>query len=354
MNSIRSDHPKARSRYAPFSDCPEPLRNFLSYLLTIRNLSPRTVDGYYIDLRIFFRFLKQLRAGQPDAETLSEVSIEDISTEMICSIRLSDVYAFLNFAYEQLGNQSNARARKVAALSSFYHYLNTKTMLLSDNPIKNLDRPSTKRALPKYLTLEESNALLSATDRSEDPEHLRNYCMLTLFLNCGMRLSELVGINRTDIRDDRALRLLGKGNKERIVYLNDACIASIENYLKDYAAREKEIRRQDDALFISARTGKRLSARRIEQIIAECLGTAGLGEKGYTPHKLRHTAATLLYQHGEVDVRVLKEILGHTNLGTTEIYTHVSNRQLENAAERSPLASARSGSAASEKKTGDG
>ena len=339
---------KARSRYAPFRDCPEPMRDFLSYLLTIRNLSPRTVDGYYIDLRTFFRFLKQYRNGQPDANTLADVVIQDIPVEMICSIRLSDAYAFLNFSYEQLGNQANARARKVSALSSFYQYLNTKTTLLPENPIKNLDRPSAKRALPKYLTLEESKELLTAADQSETPEHLRNYCMLTLFLNCGMRLSELVGLNRTDVRfDERTLRLLGKGNKERIVYLNDACIRSIQQYQTDYDRREKEIHRRDDALFISAKTGKRLSPRRVEQIIGECLRAAGLNGKGYTPHKLRHTAATLRYQYGEVDVRILKEILGHANLGTTEIYTHVSNRQLENAADRSPLAAAHAASSPS-------
>ena len=346
--AYQSNSSKTRSRYAPFRDCPEPMRDFLSYLLTIRNLSPRTVDGYYIDLRTFFRFLRQYRNGQPDANTLADVLIQDIPVEMICSIRLSDAYAFLNFSYEQLGNQANARARKVSALSSFYKYLNTKTALLPENPIKNLDRPAAKRALPKYLTLEESKELLTAADQSETPEHLRNYCMLTLFLNCGMRLSELVGLNRTDVRfDERTLRLLGKGNKERIVYLNDACIRSIKQYQADYDRRKKEIHRRDDALFISAKTGKRLSPRRIEQIIGECLRAAGLNGKGYTPHKLRHTAATLLYQYGEVDVRILKEILGHANLGTTEIYTHVSNRQLENAADRSPLAAAHAASSLS-------
>ena len=162
--AYQSNSSKARSRYAPFRDCPEPMRDFLSYLLTIRNLSPRTVDGYYIDLRTIFRFLRQYRNGQPDANTLADVVIQDIPVEMICSIRLSDAYAFLNFSYEQLGNQANARARKVSALSSFYKYLNTKTALLPENPIKNLDRPAAKRALPKYLTLEESKEYISETE----------------------------------------------------------------------------------------------------------------------------------------------------------------------------------------------
>ena len=343
MMTVQSKGP--RSRYAPFYDCPEPMRDFLSYLLTIRNLSPRTVDGYYLDLRTFFRFLKQYRSGRIDLESLQQVSIEDLTIQDIASVRLSDTYAFLNFCYESLGNQSNARARKVSALSSFYQYLNTKTTMLPDNPLKSLDRPATKKGLPRYLSLEESKKLLDSADLSQNPDHLRNYCILTLFLNCGMRLSELIGLNRTDVREeDRTLRLLGKGNKERIVYLNEACLDAIRRYQQDCDRPDRKIRRRDDALFISAKSGKRLSARRVEQIIGDCLREAGLDGKGYTPHKLRHTAATLMYQYGQVDVRILKEILGHANLGTTEIYTHVSNRQLEYAADHSPLSGLRSSS----------
>ncbi|HWP50970.1 MAG TPA: tyrosine-type recombinase/integrase, partial [Clostridia bacterium] len=199
-----------------------------------------------------------------------------------------------------------------------------------DNPIKNLDRPATKRTLPKYLTLDESTELLEIADLKNSA---RDYCMLTLFLNCGMRLSELVAINRTDVRDDNTLKLLGKGNKERIVYLNEACLDAINTYLED----SKKLKRKDDALF-TGQNGHRLSPRRVEQIIGECLKNAGLSDKGYTPHKLRHTAATLMYRYGNVDVRILKEILGHSNLATTEIYTHVSSQQLEHAADSSPLA----------------
>lgn len=321
---------QTKSKYAPFNDCPEPMREFLSYILTIRSLSPRTVDGYYIELRTFFRFLKQYRLGQLNIATISETTIKDVSTQTICSITLSDIYAYLNFAHSELGNAASARARKISALSSFYKYLSTKTMYINDNPIKNLDRPTPKRALPKYLTLEESNGLLSIADLRNNA---RDYCMLTLFLNCGMRLSELVAINRTDVRSDNTLKLLGKGNKERIVYLNEACLDAIDSYLEE----SKKLKRKDDALFIG-RNGQRLSPRRVEQIIGDCLKNAGLSDKGYTPHKLRHTAATLMYQYGNVDVRILKEILGHSNLATTEIYTHVSNQQLENAADSSPLA----------------
>ncbi len=324
-----------KSRYAPFTDCPEPLREFLSYILTIRGLSPRTVDGYYIELRTFLRFLKLYRAGQFSPEDFATTSIVDVATETICGIKLADIYAYLNFAHSELGNAASARARKVSVLSSFYKFLSTKTLYITDNPIKNLDRPSIKRALPKYLTLDESNDLLETVDLSDNT---RNYCMLTLFLNCGMRLSELVAINRSDIRDDKTLKLLGKGNKERIVYLNQACLDAVQAYLED----SKKQKRQDDALFVG-KNGRRLSPRRVEQIIGECLKSAGLSGKGYTPHKLRHTAATLMYQYGNVDVRILKEILGHANLNTTELYTHISNRQLEQAADSSPLAKKKRG-----------
>lgn len=324
-----------KSQYAPFNDCPAPVREYLSYALTIRGLSPRTVDGYYIELRTFLRFIKLSGANRLKAEIFPETAIADIKTDTICGITLADIYAYLNFAHNELGNAANARARKISALSSFYKFLSTKTLYMTDNPIKNLDRPKIKRALPKYLTLDESNELLETADSGDSA---RDYCMLTLFLNCGMRLSELVAINRADIQDGNTLKLLGKGNKERIVYLNPACIDAINTYLED----SKKVKRQNDALFV-AKNGKRLSPRRVQQIIDTCLKSAGLSGKGYTPHKLRHTAATLMYQYGNVDVRILKEILGHANLNTTEIYTHVSSRQMEQAADSSPLAQKKHG-----------
>lgn len=320
-----------RSQYAPFNDCPDPMREFLTYMLSIRNLSPRTVDGYYIELRTFMRYLKMTASGEKfDREKFSAMRIHDVAVNTICSVKLTDVYNYLLFAGNELGNSVSSRSRKIAALSSFYKFLSTRTMYMTDNPIKNLDRPKLKQALPKFLTLDESNELLDTADIAENA---RDYCILTLFLNCGMRLSELVAINRTDVRDDGTLKLLGKGNKERIIYLNKACIDSINAYLED----SKAVRRSDDALFVSD-SGKRLSPRRVEQIVANWLKNAGLANRGYTPHKLRHTAATLMYQYGKVDVRILKEILGHANLSTTEIYTHVSSTQLENAADSSPLA----------------
>lgn len=327
-----------KSKYAPFADCPAPMREFLTYILTIKNLSVRTVDGYYIEIRTFLRFMKLFREKKESKslsmEMLRETVINDIPNELIFTVTLSDVYEYLTFALSS-GNSASARARKISALSSFYKYLTTKTMYMTDNPIKNLDRPSPKRALPKFLTLEESNELLITADLTDNA---RDYCIITLFLNCGMRLSELLAINISDVDrldDNRSLRLLGKGNKERIVYLNDACVSSIEEYLK----ASKDIRRKDKKALFVGRNGTRLSSRRVEQIINDCLKRAGLSGKGYTPHKLRHTAATLMYQYGNVDVRILKEILGHASLATTEIYTHVSSTQLENAANSSPLSS---------------
>lgn len=319
-------------------DCPPLLRDFLFYMETILGRSARTVDSYYIDLRQFFRFLKGSRnrsTGQ--VLDLKEITIGDLTQEEICNVTLSDVYAFLNYVMDRCGNNAFTRMRKVSALRSFYKYLNTKTPYLPENPMDNLDSPKGRKSLPRYLSLEESLELL---DHVDTKYYERDYCILTFFLNCGMRLSELVGINLTDIRGN-TLRLLGKGNKERVVYLNEACLQALENYQKVRLAPFQTPVRDPQALFLSSR-GTRLTNRRVEQIVEQCLRTAGLDQKGYSPHKLRHTAATLMYQQGNVDIRVLQEILGHENLGTTEIYTHVADTQLEQAADRSPLSRVRS------------
>jgi site-specific recombinase XerD len=325
------------SQYAPFSDAPEVLREFLNYMLTIRGRSPRTVDGYYIEIRTFLRYLKLSKSGNltPDTiETFRQLPIRDVTLDMIRDVQLFDVYAYLNFVHTQFGNDACSRARKTTALRTFYRYLSTKANYLQDNPLKNLETPAIKKSLPKYLTLEQSRELLTSAAPQNHPQESssREYCILTLFLNCGMRLSELVGINLEDIRDDRTLHLLGKGNKERTVYLNDACLDAIQQYLADTT----DVKRQDHALFVG-RNGKRLSPRRVEQLVDQSLKNAGLSQSGITPHKLRHTAATLMYQYGQVDIRILKELLGHVSLSTTEIYTHVSNTQLEEASFRSPL-----------------
>lgn len=311
-------------------DCPQVLRDFLFYMETIRGRSARTVGTYYIDLRTFLRYIKRAK-GLAAADTpLDEIRISDVSIELVRGITLSDVYEFLNYTLSERENNAKTRAKKVSCIRMFFKYLTSKANLLEENPVASLDTPSIKKSLPKYLNLEESLQLLTSLDPENKP---RDYCIITLFINCGMRLSELTGINLSDVKSD-SLRVLGKGNKERIIYLNDACKQALELYISRRPAAPKE----PDALFIS-RNGRRITPRRVEQIVSAALDSSGLGGKGYSAHKLRHTAATLMYQYGQVDVNILKEILGHENLATTEIYTHVANRQVRSAMERSPLSS---------------
>lgn len=314
-----------------YQDCPKELQDFLFYMLTIRGRSERTVEAYYIDLRTFLRYLRSIKDEEYQGIPIEEVAIDDLPFEMIESVTLSDVYSYLTYSTTERDNASTTRSRKVSSIRSFFRYLSTTANLLDENPVENLETPAVKKSLPKYLTLEESLELMASVDTAFPK---RDYCIITLFLNCGMRLTELVNINLEDIRDNK-LRLLGKGNKERIVYLNKACIHAIDEYME--VRKVPKNAKDKNALFISAR-GTRLSPRRVQQIVAECLKSAGLDGQGYSPHKLRHTAATLMYQHGQVDIRVLKEILGHSNLATTEIYTHVANKQIEEAATKSPLA----------------
>ena len=320
-----------------YQDAPDFLRDFLFYLLTIKGRSPKTVEAYYIDLRMFFRFLLQYKHMAPADQPIHEISIDSISLDFVKNITLSDAYAFLNYTLTEADNNAKTRARKVSSLRSFFRYMTAKSHLLEKNPVQELEVPSVKKSLPRYLTLEESLELLNSVE-VKDFESARDYCMITLFLNCGMRLSELVGINLSDMKEE-TLTITGKGNKERVVYLNDACRAAIKTYL---AVRPVDGVKDKDALFLSSRKS-RISGRRVEQIVEKALQSAGLSAKGYSPHKLRHTAATLMYQHGGVDIRALKEVLGHENIATTEIYTHVSSAQVENAIKSSPLSQVKKG-----------
>lgn len=318
------------------NDCPPILKEYLFYKLTIKGQSPRTVQAYYVDLKTFYRFLickYQLKVEplKMPLEDFKSIKIETIDESIIKNVNLSVAYEYLNYTLSGRQNNASTRARKVSVLRGFYKYLSTKTELLSDNPLKDLEVPAIKSSLPKFLTLEESLEFLNSINEKENP---REHLIFTLLLNCGMRVSELVNIDITDINGQN-LRLLGKGNKERIIYLNDACIAAIDNWLKV----KPQAKNADDkyALVVSA-NGKRLSARRVQQITDDYMKHAGFEGRGISPHKLRHTAATLMYQHGGADVRVLKEILGHENMATTEIYTHVANTQIESAMLGSPLA----------------
>lgn len=312
-------------------EAPLIVREFLGYIGTIKGKSENTVEEYFRDLRTFFRYLKVQRGLVPSETPLTEIPILDVDMAMIESITLTDVFEYMNYLATERKNKAATRARKASSLRAFYGYLTNKVHKLEVNPLLELESPKIKKSLPKYLTLEQSLELLNAVD---GPDKIRDYCILTLFLNCGMRLSELVSINLNDVRHSASsLRITGKGNKERVVYLNDACLKAIEQYL-EVRPRDNLIDRE--ALFIS-RQRKRISPKTVQHLVKKYLGKIEFGGPGYSVHKLRHTAATLMYQHGDVDIRVLKDILGHENLGTTEIYTHLSDKQMQQAANANPL-----------------
>lgn len=311
-------------------EAPQIIKEYLFYIQTILGKSQKTVDEYYIDLRSFFRFLKISR-GLVSADTkFNEIKIDDVTLDLVKSVTLNDAYEYMNYLMRERNNQSAARARKCSSLKGYFNFLFSKKHYIDKNPITELEVPKRKKALPKYLTLEQSIELLNAVD---GPYKERDYCIITLFLNCGLRVSEMAGLNFNDIRTDNTLRVVGKGNKERVIYLNSACISAVNEYKK---VRPVDEVKDKNALFIS-RNHKRMSVKTIQSMVYKYLAKIGLEAQGYSCHKLRHTAATLMYQHGGVDVRVLKDVLGHENLGTTEIYTHLSSQQMKNAAESNPL-----------------
>lgn len=292
------------------------------------------MDEYYLDLQTFFRYLLTIRGKVPKDTEFDKISIESVDAELISTVTISDLYSFIVYCKDVRGNNAATRARKTSTLRVFFKYLTSQIHLLDTNPAEMLDSPKVKQGLPKHLSLEDSIQLLSVVD---GPNAERDYCIITLFLNCGMRLSELCGLNISDIHSDGTMRLLGKGNKERIVYINDACQNAIKAYL---AVRPNDgiLYSDRNALFIS-RNKRRISNKTVQHIVKGYLEKAGLGGQGLSTHKLRHTAATLMYQHGNVDIRVLKDILGHSNLGTTQIYTHISDNQIKKAIDSNPLSS---------------
>lgn len=314
------------------AEAPLIIKNFVGYLETIKGKSPKTVEEYYLDLRTFFRYIKQSRKMVPSSAPFEQIDISDINIELIKSITLTNVFEYMNYVGSERSNMASTRSRKVSSLRTFYNYLTNKTHQLDYNPVAELETPKLKKSLPKFLTLEQSLELLNAVD-GEYKE--RDYCILVLFLNCGMRLSELVNLNINDVKHSTGtIRITGKGNKERIVYLNDACMDAIDQYL---SVRPHDGLINKEALFISAQK-KRISPKTVQYIVKKYLAKIDLGGPGYSVHKLRHTAATLMYQHGHVDIRVLKDILGHESLSTTEIYTHLSSEQMEKASKANPLA----------------
>lgn len=308
---------------------PAILRDFLVYHETIQGHSKKTVDEYYLDLRGFFRYIILSRANIPlTEENINSTAIDSVDINLVRSIRLTDIYEYMSYLSRDRGLNNTSRARKISTIRSFFKYLTNKAKLLSENPVQDIDSPKIKKTLPKYLALEESIQLLESV---QGKHQIRDYCILVIFLNCGLRVSELVGLNLSDIRPDH-LRVLGKGNKERIVYINAACQAALDDYLDV----RKSIETLDkNALFLSQQR-KRINVRTVELLVKKHLLAAGLDSSKYSPHKLRHTAATLMLQSG-VDVRTLQEVLGHDNLNTTQIYTHVDNANLRDAAQANPL-----------------
>ena len=312
-----------------YDQFPDVVVDFLNYMSAIRNKSQATISEYAMDLRTFFRFLKQERHMVPADTEFDDIDIRDIDDDFIRSVSLADAYAFLSYCKDERHNSATTRARKVSTLRAFFKYCTVQKHILEKNPMQELDTPKLKHTLPKYLTLDESVDLLEVA--AEGPNKERDFAIITLFLNCGMRLSELVSLNYTDIRDDHTIRITGKGNKERTIYLNDACMRAINNYMR---VRPVDGVKDKEALFLSSRL-QRISPKTVQHIVTTDLEKAGL--KGYSVHKLRHTAATLMYQYGNVDILQLKEILGHENVGTTQIYTHVINDELKAATDANPL-----------------
>ena len=317
--------------------CPPVIRDFLTYNETIRGKSSRSVEGYYIDLQTFFRYLLLVRGLVPKDKEFEEIDITSVNIDLIKTVSISDLYAFLVFCKNERENNPATRARKTSTLRIFFKYLCEQTHQLETNPALMLEAPKIKQSLPKHLSLEDSLELLSAV---EGPNQKRDYCILVLFLNCGLRLAELCSLNLGDVSNEGYMTVTGKGNKERSVYLNEACQTAIREYLT-VRPHEGIPVTDRNALFIS-RNHRRISPKTVQHIVKTYLEKSGLGGMGYSTHKLRHTAATLMYQHGNVDIRVLKDILGHSNLGTTQIYTHVSDTQIKKAAEQNPLANVKS------------
>ena len=320
-----------------YHDCPLILRDFLTYHETIKGQSQRTISEYYLDLRMFLRFIKLMRNEMPMNTPLEDIPIKDIDVTFVGSISTSEVFDFLSYlandrvsAPESMerGIASPARARKLSAIKSFYKYLTVRTKQLTENPVADLEYPKLRKSLPKYLTMDQSAALLRAVS---GPNEKRDYAILMLFLNCGIRRSELVGLNISDVYEDR-IRVIGKGNKERIVYFGAACRKAIDAYLVE---RHKKVLSDNRALF-GSRDGNRISVTAVHRLVKKHMLAAGLDATQFSAHKLRHTAATMMLSGG-VDVKTVQEVLGHENLNTTQIYTHIENTELKIAAEANPL-----------------
>lgn len=322
-----------------YNDCPQVLREFLIYHETIKGQSQLTISEYYLDLRMFLRFIKLMRRDMPISTRLEDIDIKDIDIDFIREIDTTDVFDFLSYlANDRIANPDAAapdqgisaasRARKLSAIKSFFKYLTVRTKQLQENPVSDLEYPKLRKSLPKYLTLEQSSALLRSVSGQNEK---RDYAILMLFLNCGIRRSELVNLNISDVYEDR-VRVVGKGNKERFVYFGSPCRKAIDAYLEE---RNNKVLSDNRALF-GSRNGNRISVDAVHRLVKKALLQAGLDSTQYSAHKLRHTAATMMLSGG-VDVKTVQEVLGHENLNTTQIYTHIESTELKLAAEANPL-----------------
>lgn len=325
---------KNPSKHKPFDDASQDIVEYVRYLEVIAGKSANTAFSYYCDLRNFSKFMKRRRGLVPDDVEMKDIDPKGLDTEFWKSVTKEDIYEYLYFLSSECGNKKSSTARRLASLHGFYDYLVNQVNRVEQNPTAAIRPPKQDKVLPKYLTAEQSKELLASTQTQGDfPE--RDYCMVVLFLNCGMRLSELVGMNMSDIDlEQRQIRLFGKGHKERMVYLNDACMEALQLYLNKRNTMEG-LKPKEKAVFLTRRRKERISNRRVEQLVTGAMKAAGL--KGFSTHKLRHTAATLMYQTGNVDILTLKQLLGHSNVGTTQIYTHLQEFQVRAAIEQNPL-----------------
>ena len=321
---------------------PDYINAFLDYSTTILNKSPNSIKEYNYDLAMFLKFIK-IHFSLTKETDFSKIEIKDLSFDVIKKIELDDIHAFLGYLTTTYHSKAATRARKISTIRIFFKYISqeaSQKFLLDHNPALNLKTPKKDKRLPKYLSLDDSKRLLDAASDEDKRNHERDYAIITLFLNCGMRLSELVGININDIDfSECKLTVIGKGNKERTIYLNHACMKAISSYLQVRPKQgvKHDSKNSEKALFLSERK-ERISNRTVQYVINKELMQAGLDSRKYSVHKLRHTAATLMYQYGEVDIRALQELLGHESIATTEIYTHVNSDQVRSAVERNPLA----------------
>ncbi|WP_130807069.1 tyrosine recombinase XerC [Senegalia massiliensis] len=310
-------------------DIPIILEDFLNYLDTIKGKSQNTIKEYYYDLRTFLRFIKRRYKLVNKDIPFNDIEIEDLDIDIIKKINLQDLFAFLSFINKNRDNSTNTRARKIASIRSFFKYLHNIVELIDTNPTLNLETPKLTKRHPSYLTLDESLTLINSI---QGEFKVRDYAIIMIFLNCGLRLSELVSIDIDRIKDD-TLTVIGKGDKERTIYLNESTLEAIKQYLK---IRPTKNIKDKKALFLSKRKN-RLSVRAVQHLVKKHLNNAGLDPDKLSTHKLRHTAATLMYKHGNVDIRALQQILGHSSVSTTQIYTHLDDEKLRQAVKSNPL-----------------